>query len=103
MVRNLRHLSRCDECTHCHQAPITWGERRTKPQITKDQVRRVLNETRGHSTEVVSYLSGALLFGLFVERQEVLLGQGQLVLLDAFFAEYVLGNETAVIAFAQPE
>src|SRR3954454_13092169 len=66
MIRDLRHLSSCDQRTDCNQAPVAGREGGPKPEVTKERVRRVLNKPRGNSTEVVPDLSGTLLFSLFI-------------------------------------
>ena len=70
MAAKLRHLSGGDQSTDRHEAAIARRQVRTQPQITEEDVGRILNESEGYRAELGLHAMRTLGFRRFVKRQE---------------------------------
>ena len=66
VIADLRHLSGCDESADRYQAAVSRRQSRTQPEITEEDIRRVLDNARRDDPEVLFDTSCASLLRVFV-------------------------------------
>jgi hypothetical protein len=71
MIGNLGSVAIGDQCGDRNKTSITGGEIGTEPQITEQDIGRVLDDSGSYFPELLFNARRALLLGLFVEREQV--------------------------------
>jgi len=99
----LSDLPRRDQRTDRDEAAIARRKSGAEPQVTKQNLRRVLYYARKFRSELLADPLSTIRFSGFVERQKVRRSSGKLVRRDLALGKHILGDGDRDMALPQPE